>query len=80
MLQDVKPTRRTILAGAVALPATAAIAAPVAGEDAVLLALGAQLDPILPRMLELNWRDLQDQQASAEQFRPVPGCQQSPVG
>jgi len=73
MSQDVKPTRRAMLAGAVALaPATAIAAVPI-GEDAELLRLGAELDRILPETLDLNWRRIQEQAAMESHLRQFLG-------
>jgi hypothetical protein len=63
MLKDVNLSRRAMLAGATAaIPATA-IASPSIGQDAELLALGAQLDQVEQEWLIMRVRCDKDQAA-----------------
>jgi hypothetical protein len=76
MSQDAGTTRRAMLAGTstltLAIPAIASTSA-IAGPDAELLALGAQIDQILPRLLEINWLGTQSNRAMEKHLRLFSG-------
>ena len=72
MSQDARTTRRAMLAVTctftLAIPAVASTSS-VVRPDAGLLALGAQIDQILPRLLEINWRDTQSNRAMEKHLK-----------
>jgi hypothetical protein len=76
MSQDARTTRRAMLAGtgtfALAIPAIASTPA-IAGPDAELLALGARIDRILPRLLEINSLGAQSNRALEKHLKSFSG-------
>ena len=66
MSHDLRTTRRAMLAGTstftFAIPAIASTST-IVGPDAELLALGAQIDQILPTLLEINRLGIQSNRA-----------------
>ena len=65
-------SRRAVLAGVAAVPATTAVAGAVA-HDTELLALGAQLDPIIEQWLAQHAADRIDQRKIEAKVKQVTG-------
>ena len=76
MSHDLRTTRRAMLAGTstftFAIPAIASTST-IVGPDAELLALGAQIDQILPTLLEINRLGIQSNRAMEKHLKSFRG-------